>query len=107
MEQVGCLRTGTREHVDPGSDEPSVGGIVEGGKDAIGRSRAILVGGWERNGRNQWIRKLERGRVVERVDVDPGKEARRVGGLTRAVRASPRRAPVAILRAPVRERASA
>ena len=69
--------------VDPGSDEPFVGGIVDGGKDAIGRIRAILVGGLEGNGRSQWLRKLERGRVVERVDVDPGEEARRVGRLAR------------------------
>src|SRR5213078_2054168 len=55
--------------------------IVDGGKDAIGRVRAILVGGLEGNGRSQWFRKLERGRVVERVDVDPGEEARRVGRL--------------------------
>jgi hypothetical protein len=83
MEQVGGVRTGARELVDPGSDELFVGGIVDGGKDAIGRVRAILVGGLEGNGRSQWLRKLERGRVVERVDVDPGEEARRVGRLAR------------------------
>src|SRR5204862_861904 len=60
-----------------------VGGIVDGGKDAIGRVRAILVGGLEGNGRGQWLRKLERGRVVERVNVDPGEEAERVGRLAR------------------------
>ena len=55
--------------------------LVDGGKDAIGRRRAILVGGLEGNGRSQWLRELERGRVVERVDVDPGEEAGRVGRL--------------------------
>ena len=75
MEQVGGARTGAREQLDPGSDEPFVGGILDGGKDAIGRIRAILVGGLEGNGRSQWLRRLKRGRVVERVDVDPGEEA--------------------------------
>jgi hypothetical protein len=81
MEQVGIARTGAREQLDPGSDEPFVGGIVDGGEDAIGRLQAILGGGLEGNGRGRWLRKLERGRVVERVDVDPGEEARRVGRL--------------------------
>jgi hypothetical protein len=83
MEQVGGAGAGAREQLDPGSDEPFVGAIVDGGKDAIGRVRAILVGGLEGNGHSQWLRKLERGRVVERVDVDPGEEARRVGRLAR------------------------
>jgi hypothetical protein len=83
MEQVGGARAGAPEQLDPGSDEPVVGGIVDGGKDAIGRIRAILVGGLEGNGRGQWLRTLERGRVVERVDVDPGEEAPRVGRLVR------------------------
>ena len=83
MEQVGGARTGAREQLDPGSDEPFVGGIVDGGKDPIGRTRTILVGGLEGNVRSQWLRKLERGRVVERVDVDPGEEAGRVGRLAR------------------------
>jgi hypothetical protein len=83
MEQVGGARTGAPEQLDPGSDEPLVGGIVDGGKDAIGRIRAILVGGLEGNGRGQGLRKLERGRVVERLDVDPGEEAPRVGRLAR------------------------
>jgi hypothetical protein len=79
MEQVAGARAGAGEQLDPGSDEPFVGGIVDGGEDAIGCVRAILVGGLEGNGRGQWLRKLQRGRVVERVDVDPGEEARRVG----------------------------
>src|SRR5439155_1431711 len=54
-----------------------------GGKDAIRRIRAILVGGLEGNGGGQWLRELERGRVVERLDVDPGEEAGRVGRLAR------------------------
>jgi hypothetical protein len=83
MEQIGGARAGAPEQLDPGSDEPVVGGIVDGGKDAIGRIRAILVGGLEGNGRSQWLRRLERGRVVERVDVDPGEEARGVGRLAR------------------------
>src|SRR6266566_7908336 len=83
MEQVGGARTGAREQLDPGSDEPFISRLVDGGEDAIGRGRAILVGGLEGNGRSQWLRKLERGRVVERVDVDPGEEARRVGRLAR------------------------
>jgi hypothetical protein len=83
MEQIGGARAGAPEQLDPGSDEPVVGGIVDGGKDAIGRIRAILVGGLEGNGRSQWLRKLERGRVVERVEVDPGEEAPRVGRLAR------------------------
>jgi hypothetical protein len=83
MEQVGGARAGAGEQLDPGSDEPFVGGIVDGGEDAIGRLRAILVGGLEGNGRRQWLCKLERGRVVERVDVGPGEEAGRVGRLTR------------------------
>ena len=83
MEQVGRVRTGAGEQVDPGSDEPFVGGIVDGGKDTIGRIRAILVRGRERNGRGQRLCKLKRGRVLERVDVDPGEEARRVGWLAR------------------------
>jgi hypothetical protein len=81
MEDVGPLRTGAREHVDPGSDEPLVGGIVDGGEDAIGRIRAILVRRREGNRRSQRLCKLERRRVVERVDVDPGEEARCVGRL--------------------------
>jgi hypothetical protein len=83
MEQVGRARPGAREQLDPGSDEPLEGGMVDGGKDAIGRVRAILVGGLEGNGGGQWLRELERGRVVERLDVDPGEEAGRVGRLAR------------------------
>jgi hypothetical protein len=83
MEQVGPARAGAREHLDPGRDEPFVGRIVDCGKDAVGRIRAILVGGREGNVRSQRLRTLERGGVVERVDVDPGEEARRVGLLTR------------------------
>jgi hypothetical protein len=83
MEQIGGARAGAPEQRDPGSDEPFVGGIVDGGKDAIGCIRAILVGGLEGNGRSKWLRRLERGRVVERVDVDPGEEAGRVGRLAR------------------------
>ena len=45
VKQVGRARTGAREYLDPGSDEPLVGGIVDGRKDAIGRIRTILVGG--------------------------------------------------------------
>jgi hypothetical protein len=81
MEQVGPTGTGAREHVDPGSDEPPVGGIANGGKDAIGRIRAILVGRRKRHRRSQRHLKPERGRVVERVDIDPAEEARRVGRL--------------------------
>jgi hypothetical protein len=83
MEQVARARTCAREQLDPGSDEPLVGGIVDGGKDAIRRVRAILVGGLEGNGGGQWFRELVRGRVVERLDVDPGEEAGRVGWLAR------------------------
>jgi hypothetical protein len=81
VEQVGGARTGAREQLDPGRNEPFVGGIGDGGKDAIGRIRAILIGGLEGNGRSHWLRKLERGRVVEPVEVDPGEEAGRVGRL--------------------------
>ena len=83
MEQAGRARAGASEQLDPGSNEPFVGGIVDGGKDAIRRIRTILVGGLERNGRSQWLRKLKRGRVVERVDVESGEEAPRVGRLAR------------------------
>ncbi len=83
MKQVGATRAGAREHLDPGGDEPLVGGIVDGREDAIGRVRTILIRGRERNRRRQRIRTLERGRVVERMDVDPGKKARRLGRLTR------------------------
>ena len=62
MEQVGGARAGACKHLDPGSDEPFVGGIVDGGKNAIGRIRSILVGGLEGNGRSQWLRTLERRR---------------------------------------------
>jgi hypothetical protein len=81
VEQVGGACTGAREHVDPGSDEPPVGGVVDGGKDAIERIRAILVGGRKGNPSSQRIRTLERWRVVERVDIEPGEEAGRVGRL--------------------------
>src|SRR5207248_712139 len=77
------LRPRAGEQLDPGSDEPFVGSIVDGGKDAIRRIRATLVGGLEGNGGGQWLRELERGRVVERLDVDPGEEAGRVGRLAR------------------------
>jgi hypothetical protein len=83
MEQVGCVRAGAREQPDPGGDEPLVGGIVDDRKDAIRHIRTILVGGRERNRRRQRICTLERGRVIERVDVDPGEEARRVSQVTR------------------------
>ena len=83
MEQISGTRTGAREQLDPGSDEPFVSPVVDGGEDAIGRIRAIFVGGLEGNGRSQWLRKPERGRVVERVEVDPGEEAGRVGWLAR------------------------
>jgi hypothetical protein len=76
--KVGAAGTGAREQLDPGSDEPLIAGIADGGKDAIGRTRAILVGRREGNRRNQRLRALERRRVVERVEVDPGEEARRV-----------------------------
>jgi hypothetical protein len=69
MKQVCCVRTGTREHLDPGGDEPLVGAIVDGGEDAIGRTRTILERGRERNQRRQRICTLERGRVIERMDV--------------------------------------
>jgi hypothetical protein len=82
MKQVCRVRTGTREHLDPGSDEPLVGGILDGREDAIGRTRTILEGGRERNRRRQRICTLERGRVIERMDVDPGEKARRVGRRT-------------------------
>jgi hypothetical protein len=81
MEHVGAAGTGPREQIDPGGDEPLITGIVDGGKDAIGRTRAILVGRWEGNRRNQWLRARKRRRVSERMDVDPGEEARRVGRL--------------------------
>ncbi len=82
-EQVGGARTGASKQLDPGGDEPFVGGIVDGGKDAIGRIRAILVGGLEGHGRRQWLCKLERGRAVERLDVGPGEETGGVGRLAR------------------------
>src|SRR5439155_17097987 len=89
MEQVGVARAGAGEQLDPGCDEPLVGGIPNGGKDAIGRLRAILVGGLEGNGRGQWLGELERGRIVERVDVEPGEEAGRVGRLARLAERAP------------------
>jgi hypothetical protein len=58
-----------------------VGGIVDGGKDAIGRIGAILVGRRERDGRGQRLRTLERARVVERMHIDPGEEAGGMRGL--------------------------
>jgi hypothetical protein len=61
----------------PGAERRSESKAVEG------RVRAVLVGGLEGNGRGHWLRKLERGRVVERVNVDPGEEAGRVGRLAR------------------------
>jgi hypothetical protein len=82
MKQVGCVRTGAREHLDPGIDQPLASGIVDGRKDGIGRIRTILEERRERNRRRQRICTLERGRVVERMDVDPGEKARRVGRLT-------------------------
>lgn len=57
MEQVCGARAAAREQLDPRSDEPFVCPVVDGGKDAIGRIRAILVGGLEGNGRSQWRRK--------------------------------------------------
>jgi hypothetical protein len=51
MEQVCGARAGAREQLYPGSNEPFVGRIVDGGKDAIGRLRAILVGGWKARAR--------------------------------------------------------
>jgi hypothetical protein len=76
MKQIGRLRAGAREQFDPGSDEPFVRGIIDSRKDAIGRTQAILEGGRKRNPRSQRLRTLERGRVVERVNIDPGEEAR-------------------------------
>jgi hypothetical protein len=78
MEHVGAAGTGAREQIDPGRDEPLITRIVDGGKDAIGGTRAILVGRREGNRRNQRLRARKRRRVVERVDVEPGEEARRV-----------------------------
>jgi hypothetical protein len=83
MEQVGGARLGAGEQLEPGGDEPLVGPVVDGGEDAIGRVRAILVRGLEGDGRSQWLRQLERGRVVERLHVDPGEKAGRVGRLAR------------------------
>jgi hypothetical protein len=60
MEQVCGARAGAREQLYPGSNEPFVGRIVDGGKDAIGRLRAILVGGLEgprSSLRSQWLRR--------------------------------------------------
>jgi hypothetical protein len=45
-----ALPVRAREQLDPGTDEPFVGGIFDGGKDAIGRLRAILLGGLEGKG---------------------------------------------------------
>jgi hypothetical protein len=46
MKQVCCVRTGTREHLDPGGDEPLVGGIVEAAKTRSGaRGRSSKEGG--------------------------------------------------------------
>jgi hypothetical protein len=53
VEEVGAAGAGAREQLDPGSDEPFVGGIVDGGKDAIGRLGAVLVGRREGNGCGQ------------------------------------------------------
>jgi hypothetical protein len=74
MKQVDRVRTGPCEHLDPGSDQPFVSGIVDGRKDAIGRIRAILVGRRKGNRRRQRIRTLQPGRVVHRPHVDPAKK---------------------------------
>ena len=52
VKEVSPARACAHEHLDPGSDEPFVGGIVDGGKDAIGRIRAILERRRERNRRH-------------------------------------------------------
>jgi len=84
MEQIGLPRTSQPEHLDPGADEPLVGGIIDGGKDPVGRPRPVLVGGRERHRRGERIGQLECGRVVERLDLDPREEAGRVRQLPRA-----------------------
>jgi hypothetical protein len=108
MEQVGGARPGAGEQLNPGSDEPFVGGIVDGGKDAIGRVRAILVGGLEGNWRSQWLCERARARASSRAR---GRRSRRRssprGSARPAVRASPWRASAASLRPAVRVRASA
>jgi hypothetical protein len=74
MKQIGRPRAGAREQLDPGSDEPFVRGSIDSRKDTIGRTQPILEGGRKRNLRSKRLRTLERGRVVERVNIDPGEK---------------------------------
>src|SRR5262249_2712196 len=78
MEQIGLPGAGASEYVDPGADEPLEGRIIDGSKDAVWRPRPVLVGGREGHRRRERIAQLEPGRVVERLDVEPGEEAARV-----------------------------
>jgi hypothetical protein len=84
VEQIGAGGAGAGERLRPGCHEALIGGIVDRGEDAIGPGRPVLVGGLEGDRRRERIGELERPRVVDRRDVDPGVEAsgmRRIAGL--------------------------
>jgi hypothetical protein len=81
MEQVGLGRSRPVERLRPVADQPLVVFVVDRGEDAIGGARPVLVGGLEGNARRRRVIDLQGGRIVDRNDIDPGKETQRVPGI--------------------------
>src|SRR6266540_584821 len=84
VKDVRARRPRPSEGLAPGGDEPLVGLVVDGREDAIRSARPVLVGGLEGNDRRGRVGQPPGRRVVDRYDVDPGEEARRMTLLTGA-----------------------
>jgi hypothetical protein len=79
VEQIGFAGAGAGERIGPSRHQPLVGGFVDRGEDPVGPRRAVLVGGLKGNRCGERIAELERGRVVDGGDLNPGVEAPGVG----------------------------
>ena len=70
MQDVGVGGAGRLQRARPRGDVVLDGGVVERGEDAVGRVRAVLVGGVQRRLGEHRVGALERARHVDRPHVE-------------------------------------
>src|SRR5205807_4589041 len=71
VKNVGGVCAGGGELALPGGDDVLVGVVVYRGEDAVRRSRSVLVRRVKRGVAGEWVGRVARGGVVDRVHVEP------------------------------------
>jgi hypothetical protein len=65
VQEIGLIRAGLTQAPCPGGDEMLIGGVVDCGKDPVGGTEAILIGGVQRGIGAQRVGSLLGGAAVD------------------------------------------